>query len=121
MIPQTQKFGGYMCVASPFLDVFKAFLQRRFFAKAVFCSGWKKGMLVNDECSSWSYTVGNILLVVWDSRMVILYGDGSAHEVSGPTPLQSVRSMAPNAVYLLHYKMCTLSFITVQIRLLIQL
>ena len=45
-------------------------------------------MLVNDECSSWYNKVGDFLMLVWDRRKEILYGNGSIGEVGQniPTP-----------------------------------
>ena len=62
----------------------EGFLLSSVLDKAVFCLGGKHGMLVNDECSSWYYRVGNFLLLAWDRRKEILYGNVSAcSEVSG--------------------------------------
>ena len=52
------------------------------FNKAVFCLGEKQGMLVNDECSLWYNRVGNLLILVWDRREEILYGNRLVGEVN---------------------------------------
>ena len=41
------------------LEGFKASNHNCMFDKAVFCVCEKQGMLINDECSSWYYGVGN--------------------------------------------------------------
>ena len=52
------------CLKQVFLpDAFEAFLHSSIFDKAVFCLGEKQGMLVNDECSSWYNTVGDVFIV----------------------------------------------------------
>ena len=76
------------------LDALEAFNHGSILDKAVFCLGKKRGMLVNDECSSWYSRVGDCLMSVWDRRKEILYDSGSLGEVRQSTPLQSATSMA---------------------------
>ena len=79
-------------------DAFEAFHHGSFFDRAVFCLALTKGMLVNDERSSWFIKVGDFLMSVWDRREEILYGVGSVCEVRQSIPLQSARSMALSAM-----------------------
>ena len=72
------------------LNIFEAFLCGCIFNKIAFCLGEKQGMLVNNECSSWSNRVGDFLVhvSVWDRRKEILYTNGSActAQQNNPTP-----------------------------------
>ena len=60
------------------LDAFKAFLGGSIFNKDVFCFKDKRGLLLNDECSSWYNRVGIFMVSVGKRRKVILDGDGSS-------------------------------------------
>ena len=71
MIPETNLLDYLKQVL--LTDAFKAFLRGSILTKAVFCFGQKRGMLVNDECSSW-YKRGGIFCCQYD--------DGLACEVS---------------------------------------
>ena len=53
-------------------DAFEAFRHGCIMDKAVFSLGQKQGMLVNDECSLWSNSVGDFLMSIWDRRKEIL-------------------------------------------------
>ena len=64
----------------------------------MFCLGDKQGMLINDEHSSWYNRVGYFLMLVWDRRKEILFGNGSVVEVNQTTPHLSARSMAQSAM-----------------------
>ena len=69
-------------------ETFGAFFGSSIFDKALFCLGEMKGLLVNDECSSWYSRVGDFLMSVWNKRKELLYGSGLAHIVkrTNPTP-----------------------------------
>ena len=58
-------------------EAFDTFFHSSIFDKTVFCLGEKQGIVVNDECSSWYYRVGEFLQSVWDRRKSILYKEGS--------------------------------------------
>ena len=84
---QRQNFWKYLKqVISP--GAFEAFLHKSSFDKAVFCLGGKEGELIKDGFSSWYNGVGVFLLLVWDRRKEILYGNGSGCEANqaNPTP-----------------------------------
>ena len=73
-------------------NAFEAFFIVAFSIKLYFV--WEKNkvhstcMLVNNECSSWYNRVGDfLLLLVWDRRKKILYGDGSACGASQTYPI----------------------------------
>ena len=69
-------------------DAFEDFMHSSIFDKTVLCLAEKQGMVVNDACSSWYNRVGDFLMLIWERRKEILYGDGLAGDVSqnNPTP-----------------------------------
>ena len=62
-------------------------IQCSVFEATVFCLGEKQGMIVNDDCSLWNSRVSDFLMLVWERREEISYGEGSAYKVlqSNPT------------------------------------
>ena len=82
---QRQNFLDYMKHILT-LEAFEAFNHSSIFDKAVFCLDEKQGMLINDECSSWYDSVGDILMSVWDRRKEILCGNGIVGEVNRNNP-----------------------------------
>ena len=86
-IPRDETFFDYLKqVLTP--KAFEAFTQSSIFDKTIFCLGEKRGVLVNDDCSSWYNKVGDFVMSVWDRRKEILYGNGSLGEVSQNNPTQ---------------------------------
>ena len=69
-------------------EAFNTFLCSRVFDKASFCLWEMKGMLANNECSSYYGRVGDFLMSVWNQIKEIFHGGGSACVVgqTNPTP-----------------------------------
>ena len=57
-------------------DAFVDFMCHSVLDKMVFCSGEKQDMIVNDHCSSWYNRVGDFMMLGWEKRKEILYGEG---------------------------------------------
>ena len=43
-------------------------------------------MIVNDDCSSWYNRVGDLLILVWERRKEVLYGEALACKASQSSP-----------------------------------
>ena len=84
---QRQKIFDYLKLVLP-PDAFDPFLRSSNFDKGLFCLRERKGLLVNDECSSWYSRIGEFLMSAWDRRKEILYGSELAEVVgwANPTP-----------------------------------
>ena len=78
MIPTDKLYLDYLRQVLT-LDVFETFCRSSILKKSVFFLGVEQGMLINDKCSSWCNRVGDILVLVWDRRKEILYGNGLVH------------------------------------------
>ena len=64
--------------------------------KVCFVLGAKQSLLINDECSSWYDKARDLLMLVWNMRKEILYGNAPVGEVNrnNPTPECEVNDTA---------------------------
>ena len=79
-----------------FLEHIEDFMHRSILDKTIFCLGEKQGMIVNDDCNSWYNRVGDSLMLVWEKRKELLYGEGSACKVSQNDPTLECEASGSN-------------------------